>query len=159
MRNRFLAALLTLATLAVPAARVAAAPEGHYSWITPVAGWSEFSHRIGYPADSLKAGPIFGLRLGRQFRDDWGLELAGAFAKTKEAAYPDRDVTYYDVSGNLMFEPGHWKAGELYLAQTVSPDGASPLVPGSVSTAVSGVAAKTLVNATSREFSKATFAP
>ena len=116
MRMRSLTPYLLLAALVFPRAQANAGPEGSYRWITPVVGWAKFSDRLIYPADSLKDSPLFGLRIGQTFQENWALELAGAYSPTKEAAYPDRDVTYMNGSLNLMYTPAHWKAGDLYLA-------------------------------------------
>ncbi|HTR96886.1 MAG TPA: thrombospondin type 3 repeat-containing protein [Candidatus Acidoferrales bacterium] len=115
MRSRSPLALALLAALVLPA-RAPAAPEGHYSWITPMAGWTELSKKLAYPGtDSLAAAPVFGLRVGHMLTDSWALELAGAYAPTRELAGAKRDVTWLGGSGNLMYLLGHWGWGAPYL--------------------------------------------
>ena len=116
MRMRTLTPLCLLAAFCLHPTGANAAPEGDYHWITPVAGWANFSNRIFYPTDSLKSAPIFGVRIGRAFQENWGIELAGAYSPTKEAAGLGRDVTYTNASFNLMYSPIRGRAGELYLA-------------------------------------------
>ena len=116
MRMRTLTPLCLLAAFCLHPTGANAAPEGDYHWITPVAGWANFSNRIFYPTDSLKSAPIFGVRIGRAFQENWGIELAGAYSPTKEAAGLGRDVTYTNASFNLMYAPIRGRAGELYLA-------------------------------------------
>jgi len=117
MRSRMLALVLPAILLVSSAVHArAAVPEGSFSWLTPMAGWIKFSDRLFYPTDSLKAGPVFGLRLGRNFANGFGIELAGAYSATKEAAGLERDVTYTNASASIMFSPIHWAIGSPYLA-------------------------------------------
>jgi len=114
---RIRTAILTLLAVAVLAPRAGAAPEGHYSWLTPLAGWTQLSKNLAYPeAESLKSGPAVGLRLGHQFSDPFGIELGGYFVPTKEAAGAGRTVNEIGGDASLMYTPVRWSAGSLYLA-------------------------------------------
>ena len=115
MRSKFLL-IPMLATLLLAAGLANAEPQGSQTWITPVAGWVQMSNHLRYPADTLEDAIGFGARLGHRYGSHWGLELAGAYSPTKEAAGKKRTVGYSNASGNLMYTPMHWHAGEMYLA-------------------------------------------
>ncbi len=113
MRTRL--AVLALVAAALLAPRANAAPEGRYGWLTPAVGWTQLSDRLAFPGpDSLADAAIFGGRLGLQLSPYVGIELAGAYAPTKEAAGLERDAQWLGLSGNLMYFPVQWRSGGLY---------------------------------------------
>jgi outer membrane protein OmpA-like peptidoglycan-associated protein len=118
MRSRLplLFMLPLIAALALAAGLANAEPTGSHTWIAPVAGWIQMSNHLEYPADSLDDAIGFGARLGHRFGSHWGLELAGAYSPTTEAAGLLRSVGYANASANLMYTPMHWRAGEVYAA-------------------------------------------
>ncbi len=123
MRIRSLLTLVVASAALVVAARaVGAQPQGQYNWITPVAGWVQYSNDILFPdsapttGHALKDGPAFGARLGHQLNDYWGVEAAGLYGSTKEDGGTERSVGYTDFSGNLMYSPARWRWATPYLA-------------------------------------------
>ena len=120
MRSRFpfVPSLLLAAVLFTPL-RANAGPEGHYHWITPVAGYGTFSDKFFYPGKwPLENAPVFGARLGTQWSPSWGLELAGAYSSAGEDRPVDAGVKtkVLNASANLMYQPTTWRLGALYLA-------------------------------------------
>jgi OOP family OmpA-OmpF porin len=103
-----------LALLVLPGI-AGAQPQGHYWWVSPMAGWIHMSNDTRYPADSLKDSPAFGGRLGYSFADRWSLEFGGAFASAKEAVGAKRSVSYTDVGGMLDYSLDNVLGGHPYL--------------------------------------------
>ena len=116
MRSRTLIPLMLLVALVTSASSASAAPQGHTWRLTPMAGWTQPSPQFRYPSDSLKAAPIFGGRLGYALNENWQIEAGGAWAALKEAARLERDVTYLNASGSLVYTPVTWRIGALSLA-------------------------------------------
>ncbi len=108
-------AMLALLAVAITAPAAVAAPEGHYWWLSPMGGWGLFSHKLYYPAqDSLKDGPLAGLRLGRQVVPALGIELGAYYSPTKEAAGAERDVKVMGADLSFEYTPVMWKPGGFY---------------------------------------------
>ena len=91
-----------------------------HTWsMSLLGGYSQFSNRIFYPADSLADAPVVGLRLSRKLGHYWELEGAGSFGSThgiQRGGADGADVTMMNVSGSLLGQlsaPNHF--GMLYL--------------------------------------------
>ena len=110
-------AMMTLLVAAILAPRSQAAPEGTYTWATPMVGWTQLSDNLRFPGrDSLADASVFGLRLGHQFAPALGIELGGYYSPTKEAAHLARKVGVIGGSASLVYTPVMWTPGGIYFA-------------------------------------------
>src|SRR5262245_39644772 len=83
---------LALLLLALPAA---ADPTGRYFTITPIAGFTVFDGDLRYPNGFPVDDNLYlGARLGWQYNDWLGAELAGGWTGTSESGGATRDVTF-----------------------------------------------------------------
>jgi len=90
---------------------VLAAPAAHAGklTLTPFGGWTMFDKELLTPGGSeYKDSPYWGGRLGFG-GGPWGFEVAGGYTKANAETAPG-DVTFYHLSGNIVFNASPDKA-------------------------------------------------
>jgi len=102
IRKRLLASLLSLSLLALATPGLAENRPGAVT-ISPYVGGYHFDHEQSY--QNLETSPIFGLRAGYNFTENWGAEARFGYvhAESRSPNYPEADVYSYGIDALYHF--------------------------------------------------------
>ena len=102
IRKRLLASLLSLSLLALATPGLAENRPGAVT-ISPYVGGYIFDHEQSY--QNLETSPIFGIRAGYNFTENWGAEARFGYvhAESRSPNYPEADVYSYGIDALYHF--------------------------------------------------------